>query len=239
MKTTTEIETVREYVRQARTSGQRIGLVPTMGALHQGHLSLVEQARQQTDFVIVTIFVNPTQFAPEEDLEKYPRPLEEDLKACRNAKVDLVFHPEVETMYAENASTFVEVEGLSSIWEGAFRPTHFRGVTTVVAKLFQITLPDVAFFGRKDYQQLLVIKKMTRDLLMPIEIVGCETIRETDGLAMSSRNQYLNQEERQLALKGVSVPETGSAGDSAGGHRFEQGARFDEQFTQAGWNHQS
>ncbi len=196
-KTITEL---REHVRAARHSSLRIGCVPTMGALHAGHISLVEAAKRECEFVVVTIFVNPTQFAPHEDLSKYPRPFERDLEMCRAAGVDVVFHPEVETVYPTGATTFVEVAGLSSILEGAFRPTHFRGVATIVLKLFNMVLPDVAFFGQKDFQQQLVIKQMVRDLDVPVEIRTCPTLREPDGLAMSSRNVYLSADDRQTSL---------------------------------------
>lgn len=191
---------LRQHVQTARRAGLTIGCVPTMGALHAGHISLVEAAKKETDFVVVTIFVNPTQFGPNEDFTKYPRPLERDLQMCRDAGVDAVFHPEVETVYPQGATTFVEVGGLSSILEGAFRPGHFRGVATIVLKLFNMVQPDVAFFGQKDFQQQLVIKHMVRDLDLPVRIQTCPTKREPDGLAMSSRNVYLNPEERQTAV---------------------------------------
>ena len=194
------IAELREHVLAARNSGLRVGCVPTMGALHAGHLSLVEAAKRECPFVVVTIFVNPTQFAPHEDLSKYPRPFERDLEMCRAAGVDVVFHPDVETVYPTGATTFVEVGGLSNTLEGAFRPGHFRGVATVVLKLFNMVLPDVAFFGQKDFQQQLLIKQMVRDLDVPVEIRTCPTLREPDGLAMSSRNVYLNPDDRQTSL---------------------------------------
>ena len=194
------IDELRDRVRTARAAGQTIGCVPTMGALHAGHLSLIDAAREQTDFVVVTVFVNPSQFGPNEDYTLYPRPLEDDLMRCRNAGVDLVFHPETATVYPEEHATFVEVPNLSAVLEGHFRPTHFRGVTTVVLKLLNMVQPDVAFFGRKDYQQQFLIRRMVRDLNLPIEIHTCPTIREEDGLALSSRNAYLNDEDRQLGL---------------------------------------
>jgi len=200
MNVVESIAETRKAVAAARRKGKTIGLVPTMGALHEGHLSLMRAARRGTDFVVTSIFVNPTQFGPNEDLAKYPRPLEEDLQACRREEVDLVFHPEVETIYPPGERTFVEVEHFSSILEGAHRPGHFRGVTTVVAKLFNVVAPDIAYFGRKDYQQQLVIRRMCADLAMPVEIVTCPTIREEDGLALSSRNRYLSESERQTAL---------------------------------------
>jgi len=171
-----------------------------MGALHAGHLSLIEAAREQTGFVIVTVFVNPMQFGPNEDYSLYPRPLDEDLIHCRSAGVDLVFHPETETVYPEVNATFVEVPNLSCVLEGEFRPTHFRGVTTVVLKLLNMVQPDIAFFGSKDYQQQLLIRRMVRDLNLPVEIRTCPTVREEDGLALSSRNAYLNDQDRQSAL---------------------------------------
>ena len=171
-----------------------------MGALHDGHISLVEAATQQTDFVVVTIFVNPTQFAPNEDLSKYPRPLEDDLRKCEAAGVDLVFNPDADTVYPATDAAFVEVPRCSTTLEGAHRPSHFRGVTTIVLKLFNMVLPDIAFFGQKDYQQQLLIRHMVDDLNVPVEIRTCPTVREPDGLAMSSRNTYLSDSDRQTAL---------------------------------------
>lgn len=171
-----------------------------MGALHDGHLSLVETARKETDFVVVTIFVNPTQFAPNEDLSKYPRPLEDDLRKCENAGVDLVFNPDAETVYPADNAAFVEVPRTSTTLEGEHRPSHFRGVTTIVLKLFNMVLPDIAFFGQKDYQQQLLIRHMVDDLNVPVKIRTCPTVREADGLAMSSRNTYLSDSERKIAL---------------------------------------
>jgi len=171
-----------------------------MGALHAGHLSLVRAAKSSCDKVALTIFVNPTQFAPGEDLEAYPRPLEADLDACRTAGVDLVFTPAVETMYPEGGRTTVHVSGLTESLCGRDRPGHFDGVTTVVAKLFGILPADAAFFGEKDYQQLLIVRRMACDLDFPIEVIGCPIVREPDGLAMSSRNTYLSREQRRQAL---------------------------------------
>lgn len=171
-----------------------------MGALHAGHVSLIEAAQKECEFVAATIFVNPTQFAPTEDLAKYPRTLEADFAACRAAGTDLVFHPVVDSMYPEGFVTYVEVEKLSKVLEGEFRSTHFRGVTTIVLKLFNILAPDVAYFGRKDYQQQLIIRRMCRDLDVPIEIRTCDTVREPDGLALSSRNRYLSPEDRASAV---------------------------------------
>lgn len=200
MQVASTIAEIRDAVSAARAKGLRIGCVPTMGALHAGHLSLVELARRQSDFVVVTIFVNPTQFAPTEDLARYPRPLEEDLAKCRHASVDLVFTPEVPALYPDDFETFVTVEKISTVLEGAHRPDHFRGVATIVLKLFNIVQPDIACFGQKDYQQQALIRRMVRDLDLPIEIVIGPTVREPDGLAMSSRNAYLSGEERTAAL---------------------------------------
>lgn len=178
----------------------RLGLVPTMGYLHEGHLSLVRRAREECDRVAASIFVNPTQFGPTEDLSKYPRDLDRDLSLLDAAGVDLVWTPDNETIYPPDFSTWVEVEGLTKPLEGAARPGHFRGVTTVVAKLFNAVQPQAAYFGQKDAQQAAVVRKMTRDLNFPVEIVVCPTVRETDGLAMSSRNSYLSPEERKSAV---------------------------------------
>lgn len=190
---------VRQAVRSAREAGRRIGFVPTMGALHAGHLALVERAVDECDYVVVSIFVNPTQFGPNEDLEKYPRSFDADVAACTAAGVDIVFAPDVEEMYAPDACTTVHVAGLTEGLCGRFRPGHFDGVTTVVSKLLNIVCPDRAYFGEKDYQQLVVIRRMVRDLDFPVEIVGCPTVREADGLALSSRNQYLSADERAAA----------------------------------------
>lgn len=177
----------------------RVGFVPTMGYLHEGHVSLAQRARQECQSVVASIFVNPAQFGPNEDLSKYPRDLKRDLTLLEAAGVDLVWTPTPEVMYPPGFATWVEVEGLTKPLEGASRPGHFRGVTTVVAKLFNAVQPQVAYFGQKDAQQAAVIRKMTRDLDFPIEIVVCPTVREADGLAMSSRNSYLSAEERQAA----------------------------------------
>lgn len=178
----------------------RLGLVPTMGYLHEGHLSLARRAREECDSVVASIFVNPTQFGPTEDLSKYPRDLDRDLSLLEAAGVDLVWTPDNETIYPPGFSTWVEVEGLTKPLEGAARPGHFRGVTTVVAKLFNVVQPQAAYFGQKDAQQAAVVRKMTRDLNFPVEIVVCPTVREADGLAMSSRNSYLSPEERKSAV---------------------------------------
>ena len=188
------------FVDRMRTDGKRIGLIPTMGALHEGHLSLVRLAKKNCDVAIATIFVNPTQFGPNEDFQKYPRTLEQDLDALRNCGCDLVFTPTNDQMYPAGHSTYVEPPNVASNWEGKIRPGHFRGVTTIVLKLLQIIPAHVGYFGRKDYQQVAVIRGMVRDLNLPIVIEACETIREPDGLAMSSRNRYLSAEDRRRAL---------------------------------------
>ncbi len=191
---------LREFVSSAKMRGQRVGFVPTMGYLHDGHLSLVERARSRADLVVVSIFVNPTQFAPHEDLSSYPRDEEGDLQKLREAKVAAVFLPNVEVMYPEGSTTSVTVLGPSLPLEGERRPNHFKGVATVVTKLFNIVQPDVAVFGRKDYQQCMVIDAMVRDLNMPVELEFAPTRRESDGLAMSSRNAYLSTDERARAV---------------------------------------
>jgi pantoate--beta-alanine ligase len=200
MEVVEQVSQVREAVAAARRAGQAIRFVPTMGALHAGHVSLMDAARADGGYVVVSIFVNPTQFAPHEDLQRYPRPKDQDLALCRAAGVDLVLYPSVAEMYPPGATTFVQVEGLSSIWEGAIRPEHFRGVATVVTKLFHIVSPDVAYFGQKDYQQQVVIRKMVQDLNQPVGIRTCPTLRDADGLAMSSRNAYLSPAERTAGL---------------------------------------
>jgi pantoate--beta-alanine ligase len=199
MEVAQTIESIRNLIKAARSQGKRIGLVPTMGALHIGHISLIEAAVKQCDFVVVSIFVNPTQFGPGEDFEKYPRPLEADLEICRKAGVDAVFAPTPEQMYQGENLTWVNVEKLTEPLCGKSRPGHFRGVTTVCAKLFNIVAPDTAFFGQKDAQQAIVIERMVVDLNMPLEIVVCPTVREPDGLAVSSRNQYLSGQQRKDA----------------------------------------
>ena len=185
---------------ELRHSVKRLGFVPTMGALHQGHLSLVRAAREATDVVAASIFVNPTQFGPNEDLAKYPRCFERDCELLETEGVDLLFAPSVEEMYPSRAVTWVTVEELSNKLDGRSRPGHFRGVTTVVSKLFHIAEPDIAFFGQKDAAQAAIIRRMVRDLNLPIEIVVCPIVREPDGLAMSSRNAYLHPEQRKSAL---------------------------------------
>ncbi|EOH75059.1 pantoate--beta-alanine ligase [Enterococcus malodoratus] len=200
MQTLETIQAVRKQVNLWRQAGETIGLVPTMGALHAGHQSLIERAAEENDHVIVSIFVNPTQFAPNEDLTSYPRKLEEDQALCEKAGVEVIFHPEPQEMYPSGFDTFVEVHGTTEVLEGASRPTHFRGVTTIVLKLLQIAQPDRAYFGQKDAQQVAVIQQMVRDLNVPVEIIACPIIREVDGLAKSSRNVYLNPAERKAAL---------------------------------------
>lgn len=195
------IEAVCSAVARARSGARTIGLVPTMGALHEGHAALVEACRREADHVVVSIFVNPTQFGPGEDYERYPRALDDDRRLCARAGADLIFAPAASEMYPNGpAATFVEVPALSGMLEGAFRPTHFRGVATVVTKLFQIVQPDLAHFGEKDYQQLLVIRRLVADLNLPVRVVGVPTVRDADGLALSSRNRYLDQAQRRAAL---------------------------------------
>jgi len=196
------VETVKDLKSWRRAHVGRVGFVPTMGALHEGHMSLVRQARQECDFVIISIFVNPLQFGPHEDLNKYPRPIEKDLDLCRKNGVDLVFHPTVEEMYTGAETTkVVPPANITSTLCAPIRPGHFIGVATVVMKLFNMVEPTVAYFGEKDYQQLTVIRQMVADLNIPIEIVGVPTYRDKDGLALSSRNIYMNEEERLLAPK--------------------------------------
>jgi pantoate--beta-alanine ligase len=195
------ISEMQAWSKARRKEGRVIAVVPTMGYLHAGHLSLVECARLAgADAVVVTIFVNPTQFGPNEDFAKYPRDLEHDLQLCESKQVDAVFHPEPSEMYPPNASTWVVEESLSKGLCAKTRPTHFRGVTTVVAKLFNATLPDIAVFGQKDAQQVRVLRRMVRDLNFPIKVVTSPIVRESDGLAMSSRNKYLSEDERRRAL---------------------------------------
>jgi len=194
-----KIEEIREMLARVRRMGATVGFVPTMGALHEGHGRLIDQARRETDCVVVSVFVNPIQFDRKDDLEKYPRNLDADLKFCTERRADLVFAPSVEEMYREEPKTFVEVRGVSDGLCGAFRPGHFRGVATVVLKLFNIVEPDRAYFGEKDAQQLAVIRRMARDLNLAVEIVPVATVRESDGLALSSRNQRLSPEERRIA----------------------------------------
>jgi pantoate--beta-alanine ligase len=197
-----QIRTVREmqrYLKEARSRRRRVALVPTMGYLHEGHLSLVREARRLASVVVVSIFVNPTQFGPHEDLDRYPRDVRGDLRKLRQEGVDVVFSPDAAEIYPERYQTFVDVTEVTRDYCGASRPTHFRGVATVVAKLFNIIRPDVAIFGEKDFQQLVVIRRMVSDLCLDVSVVGLPTVREEDGLAMSSRNAYLSPAQRQQA----------------------------------------
>jgi len=199
MEVARTIKSVRSKVAAARRKGKKIGLVPTMGALHIGHISLIETAVKKCAFVVVSIFVNPAQFGAGEDFEKYPRPLDIDLEICEKAGVDVVFAPSTEQMYRAENLTWVNVEKLTGPLCGQFRHGHFRGVTTVCAKLFNIVAPDIAFFGQKDAQQAIIIKRMVADLNMPLKIVVCPTVRQPDGLAVSSRNQYLTEQQKKDA----------------------------------------
>ena len=200
MKIVGTVKEVREQVKEWKKQGLSVGFVPTMGYLHEGHKSLMDAARKGNDKVVVSIFVNPMQFGPTEDLATYPRDLDHDAALCESAGVDLIFHPEAEEMYEKDFCSFVDMTGLTEGLCGKTRPIHFRGVCTVVNKLFNIVTPDHAYFGQKDGQQLAVIKRMVRDLNMDIEIVGCPIVREEDRLAKSSRNTYLSEDERKAAL---------------------------------------
>ncbi|HEY3396660.1 MAG TPA: pantoate--beta-alanine ligase [Armatimonadota bacterium] len=213
---------IRSAVASARMGRLGVGFVATMGALHQGHLSLIREARARDGLVVVSIFVNPTQFGPQEDFAQYPRTLEADAVLCREAGVDLIFAPSAEEMYPPGFSSEIVVAGITDQLEGRFRPGHFNGVATVVAKLFSIVQPDDAYFGQKDYQQLLVVRRMAADLDLPVRVVGCPTLREADGLALSSRNRYLSPEQRQAAPRlyqalqaGAEVLRTGGSGEDA------------------------
>ncbi len=196
----TTSDSCRRWVKETQASGMTVGLVPTMGALHEGHLSLVEQARQHCDKVLATIFVNPTQFGPNEDYDRYPRDLKSDIEKLMGVKTDALFSPSVEEVYPSGDGTLVDVGPVAEPWEGELRPGHYQGVATVVLKLMNLAPAQLAFFGQKDYQQTLVIKQMVRDLHVPTKVVVCPTVRESDGLAKSSRNAYLSAEERQQAL---------------------------------------
>ncbi|OAF13152.1 pantoate--beta-alanine ligase [Bradyrhizobium neotropicale] len=200
MRIIANLTELRRVLTDARKAYQRIGFVPTMGYLHDGHMALVQASRAQSDITVLSIFVNPTQFGPNEDLSTYPRDLQRDEKLCRNAGVDIVFAPDAREVYPAGFETFVEPGELAKPLCGAFRPGHFRGVATIVCKLFNMVQPDLAFFGRKDFQQCAVVRHMAIDLNLPIEIVTVPTVREADGLAMSSRNRYLDGQERQRAL---------------------------------------
>jgi pantoate--beta-alanine ligase len=195
----TEITDLRRRLAAVRAAGRKVGLVPTMGALHAGHASLLALARAETEFVVASVFVNPTQFGPHEDLTRYPRPFCRDLEVCAAQRVDLVFAPAVASVYPPGFRTFVEVTGLQDLWEGASRPGHFRGVATVVLKLFNLIQPDLAFFGQKDAQQVRIIRQLVRDLDVPVTLRVGDTVREPDGLALSSRNQYLDPAQRAAA----------------------------------------
>lgn len=200
MKIAYTVEDVKSQVRQWKKEGLTVGLVPTMGYLHEGHESLIKRAVAENDRVVVSVFLNPTQFAPNEDLASYPRDFEADTKLCEGVGAALVFHPEPSEMYAEDACTFVDMTAVTKELCGKSRPIHFRGVCTVVNKLMNISMADRAYFGQKDAQQLAVIRRMVRDLNMNVEVVGCPIIREADGLAKSSRNTYLSEEERKAGL---------------------------------------
>ncbi|MHC4123054.1 MAG: pantoate--beta-alanine ligase [Planctomycetota bacterium] len=200
MKIAKTIEEIRGFVKAARIKGKRIGFVPTMGALHIGHISLLKQAVRKCDFVVVSIFVNPTQFGAGEDFEQYPCMPEADIEICEKSNVDVVFYPTANEVYGDENLTWISVEKVTEFLCGRSRPTHFRGVATVCAKLFNIVGPDFAFFGQKDAQQGIVIKKMVADLNMPLQIIICPTVREPDGLAVSSRNQYLSKAQRKDAV---------------------------------------
>lgn len=200
MKIVKTIQEVKDAVKEWKAQGLSVGFVPTMGYLHEGHESLINKAVENNDRVVVSIFVNPMQFGPTEDLDKYPRDLERDSKLCERAGANLIFHPEKEEMYFDDFSSYVDINGLSNELCGKSRPVHFRGVCTVVTKLFNIVNPDRAYFGEKDAQQLAIIRRFVRDLNIDVEIIGCPIIREEDGLAKSSRNTYLSKEERQAAL---------------------------------------
>ncbi len=200
MKVIDSIDQMKNEIKTLKKQELSIGLVPTMGSLHDGHISLIKKARKENNILIVSIFVNPTQFGPNEDYEKYPRNEQNDLNICKKNNCDYVFLPQKNQIYPDNFLTFVQVEKLGKVLCGKSRPTHFRGVTTILTKLFNIIQPNNAYFGQKDAQQLIVVKKMVEDLNMNINIIGCPTIREKDGLALSSRNLYLNNEERKDAL---------------------------------------
>ena len=195
-----DISTMKDIINSLKKEDKTIGFVPTMGYLHEGHISLMNCSKRDNDITVVSIFVNPIQFGENEDFDKYPRDIKRDLEICSNVEVDYLFNPDYKDMYPEDYSTYVEVKNLTDNLCGAFRKGHFRGVTTVVNKLFNIIKPNRAYFGKKDYQQLKVIQKMVKDLNMDIDIVGCPIVREKDGLAMSSRNKYLSPEDRKSAL---------------------------------------
>ncbi|MCP4632980.1 MAG: pantoate--beta-alanine ligase [candidate division Zixibacteria bacterium] len=197
---TSSIERVRKVIKQQKVSSKTVGLVPTMGAFHEGHLSLIRKARKGCDFVVVSIFVNPMQFAPTEDYHLYPRDIKYDSELAEENGADLVFIPKVEDIYQEDFSTYVITENITAGLEGVVRPNHFRGVATIVAKLFNIVQPDISYFGRKDAQQLVVIDKMVRELNIPVKVVGCPIIRDKNGIALSSRHKYLNKTQLKQAI---------------------------------------
>ena len=218
---TTTVEAARRSIAAARAQGKSVGFVPTMGALHAGHASLIQAARVETGFVVVSIFVNPTQFGPHEDLSRYPRPFENDVKICADEGVDLVFHPTPEIMYPPSFRTVVEVHDLQNVLCGQARPGHFRGVATVVLKLFNIVQPDTAYFGQKDAQQARVLMQMVRDLDVPVRLRICPIVRDPDGLALSSRNVYLDADQRRAAA-------VLSRSLEAARHRIDAGERHAE-----------
>jgi pantoate--beta-alanine ligase len=222
----TTVHAVREAVCHARRAGQRVGLVPTMGALHEGHASLMRIARADCDFVVATIFVNPTQFGPNEDLARYPRPFEKDVELCAAEGVHLLFHPEPAMIYPPGFHTFVEVTGLQDVLCGASRPGHFRGVATVVLKLFNIVQPDAAYFGQKDAQQARIIQQLVVDLNVPMRVVVCPIVRESDGLALSSRNRYLDADQRRQAPALFQALEAAREAIAAGERRADEVVRL-------------
>ncbi len=200
IKVVDKVNDMQTLSNSVRKGGRIISFVPTMGALHEGHISLIRKAKEKGEFLIVSIFVNPTQFSPGEDYRTYPRNIKKDAQKCRKEKVDFIFYPGAKKIYPENHLAYVEVAKLSKILEGKFRPTHFKGVTTIVLKLFNIIMPDKAYFGLKDYQQYIIIKKMVENLNLCVILLGMPLVRKKDGLAMSSRNKYLNKKEREDAL---------------------------------------
>lgn len=225
MRIVEDINAARQAVREARQHGLSVGLVPTMGALHEGHLTLIRRAAQETEFVVVSIFVNPLQFGPSEDLSKYPREFDQDLDKLQSLPVSLIFHPEVSDMYPEGPSrTLVTVPGLNGVLCGLTRPSHFDGVATVVSKLFHILEPDVAVFGQKDAQQLAIIRRLVHDLNFPVQIIGAPIVREPGGLALSSRNQYLSAEEK---IRARAIYQSLQSAEAA----FRQGERHAEVLT--------
>ena len=199
MKVINKPEELQKIIEELKKEGKSVGLVPTMGALHFGHVSLIKKSVLQNDITVVSVYVNPIQFGPNEDYEKYPRPIEKDIKVCQDNKVDFLFLPTNETLYNKNFSTYIYNNNVSKIMCGITRPTHFQGVCTIVAKLFNIVMPQRAYFGLKDYQQYIIIKQMVEDLNFDIEIIGCPIVREESGIAMSSRNTYLSKEEKVQA----------------------------------------